>query len=153
MMPPNNDEWIAEHDLARQLNVTRDLLMAHRSTFEGEVDRNGPWVVWKKTAATRFADSLGLTWPLADQKNSAESRIEVLTVASTPRFNGFHFPNPRIVRCRRVTGDLVDVQVMDSGKYTTHLRTGDPMTLRAQPSTSGTHWVLVGREPRAKGMW
>lgn len=151
MRPELTTEWVAEDDLATQLNVSREVLLAAREKMAAEdVDKDGPWVVWRKTAATAFAAAAGMTWP-ADEKSAPSD--ELVTVASTPRAGGWHFPNPRIVKARRGNGELVDVVVMNSSKYTTHLRTGEPMTFRARKSSSGSHWTLVGREPRYRGGW
>ena len=150
-MPEIQFEWVAEDELATQLNVSREVLLAAREKLAVEdVDKEGPWVVWRKTAATAFAAAAGMTWPVVEKTAPAD---ELVTVASAPRGTGWHFPNPRIVKARRASGELVDVVVMNSSKYTTHLRNGAPMTFRARKSPSGAHWTLVGREPRYKGGW
>ena len=158
MSPHTHPDWVAEDILATELAVPRSVLQQARNLLPmGDVDKDGPWVVWKKSAASAFAASLGLAWPPPEaagdspQKNPPEP--EELAIASEPRGDGWHFPNHRIIRARRANGAIVDVQVMDSSKYSTHLRTGTPMIIKAQPSTSGPHWVLVGREPRFKGAW
>lgn len=151
MRPTPTTDWVAEDDLATELNIPRDVLQTAREKMPpADVDRDGPWIVWKKSAAAALAQSLGLEWPPA-QKNAPAG--ETLTVASAPRNGGFHFPNPHIIRARRATGEVVDVEVKDSSKYTTHLRTGEPMAFQAQRSTAGNYWLLIGREPRYKGGW
>lgn len=154
MLPNIPNDWVAEEQLATELNVARELLRSLRPTLaEADFALFGHTVAWKKTAAALVARSLGLLWPPAadapEQKTAPEP--ETLTVASEPRADGWHFPNHRIIRARRPNQELVEVQVMDSSKYVTRGRGGQPMTLRAQPSTSGPHWILVGREPRFKG--
>lgn len=151
MRPELSDEWIAEEDLAEQLNVSRETLRSARLELaHGEADEEGPWVVWKKTAAARFAAGLGLQWPPA---TASEPEEAVLTVASAPGAQGRHFPNPRIIRARKPDGTLVDVLVMRASNFTPTLRDGSPMTFRARRSPHGPHWQLVGREPRFRGQW
>lgn len=158
MRPTPHPDWVAEDDLATELNVPRSVLVLGRRELlaTAEVDSDGPWVVWRKTAATRFAASLGLVWPAVATTEPAKKTApapEELTVVSAPRGDGWHFPNHHIIRAQRANGEQVDVQVWDSSKYTTHLRTGEPMKFKALPSPAGLHWVLVGREPRFKGGW
>lgn len=157
MMPNIPADWVAEETLATELNIARELLRSLRPTLpESDFALYGHTVAWKKTAATGVALSLGLIWPVPDGQPAPQKTApvpEILTVHSEPRGDGYHFPNHRIIRARRESGAVVDVQVMDSSKYTTHTREGQPMRFRAQPSTSGPHWVLVGREPRFKGQF
>lgn len=158
MMPNLPNDWVSEDALATELNVPRELLRSLRPTLAAEdVGVFGHVVGWKKNAAAVVARSLGLTWPPVDDAGTPQQKTalepEVLTVASTPREDGYHFPNRRIIRAQRSNGTVVDVQVMDSSKYVTTARNGQPMTLRAVPSTSGPHWLLVGREPRFRGAW
>jgi hypothetical protein len=149
-----NSEWVAEDDLATQLNVDRAVLLEAREKMAADdVDKEGPWVIWKKTAAAKFAVSLGLVWPAVESAEKTPP-AERVTVFSAPRgVNGRHYPNPRIITVLRANGERVNVLVMDSSKYLTRLRSGEPMTFLARQSTSGSHWVLVGREPRFRGAW
>lgn len=156
MLPDIPDDWVAEETLATELNVPRELLRSMRPTLaEAEFKLFGNVVALKKNAATTIALSLGLVWPspFEPEQKTAPPVAEELTVESAPRGDGWHFPNHRMIRARRTNAEIVDVMVMDSSKYVTHLRTGQPMTFRAAKSTSGPHWVLVGREPRYKGQW
>lgn len=157
-MPKIPDGWVSEEQLATELNVARELLRAMRPTLsEADFTLCGNTVAWKKTAATAVALSLGLTWPtLPDEDPTAKKpapQPELLTVSSEPRAGGHHFPNPRIIRARRANGAEVEVSVMDSSKYVTRGRDGQPMTFLAAPSTNGPHWCLVGREPRYPGQF
>lgn len=158
MMPNIPTDWVAEEQLATELNVPRELLRSLRPTLaEDDFALFGHFPAWKKNAATAVALTLGLVWPPALPEGATAQKTapepETLTVASEPRGDGYHSPNRRIIRARRDNGELVDVQVMDSSKYVTRGRDGQPMKLRAQPSTSGPHWLLVGREPRFKGAY
>jgi hypothetical protein len=152
MTPQPQSEWVAEETLATDLNMDRDLIHAARLQLEAsDVDTDGPWIVWKKTAAKKFAEELGLPWPPIPP--AVPPVIEEVTVVSAPGTNGKHFPNPRIIRAKRANGELVYVTVMESGKFVPRLRTGAPMVLKAQKSAGSGGWVLVGRGPRWKGAW
>jgi len=156
MLPDIPNDWVAEETLATELNVPRELLRSMRPTLaEVDVMLFGNVLAVKKDAATTIALTLGLIWPSTGvtTEKTAQSQIEELTVASAPRGDGWHFPNKRMIQARRANAELVDVLVMDSRKYVTLLRTGQPMTFRAAKSTNGPHWVLVGREPRFRGQW
>lgn len=153
MRPHTKPEWVAEDDLATELGMPRSVLQQAREQLAPEdVDRDGPWVIWKKTAATAYAAAQGLTWPPPDAVAQPE---EELTVDSSPReaWGGYHFPNRHIIRARRSSGELVNVRVVDARKYTTRLKNGAPMTFKAKRSDTGPEWLLVGREPRYRGAW
>jgi hypothetical protein len=156
MLPELPTDWVSEETLSADLNVPRELLRSLRATLtDSECCHFGAVVAWEKKAATTCAQALGLRWPVVEvdtmKKNAPVA--EVLTVYSTPRSDGYHFPNHRIIRALRANGEAVDVSVMDSSKYVTRLKNGQPMTFQAVPSTSGPHWLLVGREPRFTGQW
>ena len=153
MRPHTLPEWVAEETLATELGLPRTLLQEARERLAPEdVDRDGPWVIWKKTAATAFAAAQGLTWPPPAAPARPE---EELIVTSLPReaWGGYHFPNRHIIRAKRATGEQVNVRVMDPRKFTTTLKNGAPMKFRAGQSESGPEWLLVGREPRYRGQW
>lgn len=158
MLPDIPIDWVAESTLATELGVPRDLLRSTRPTLaESEFALFGNVVAWKKTAARRVArTAFALEWPVEDaaDKKTAPIIPERLVVTSAPRVaSGHHFPNPRLIRARRATGEQVDVLVIDSSKYVPLTRDGKPMEFLAKPSATGAHWVLVGREPRWRGAW
>ena len=148
---PDESDWISEDQLATHLAVKRAALrVQRRSLGQGEVSQKNGAVMWRRTAASRVAASLGLEWPsetaAAPAQLSAAPAIETVTVVSQAL-------NVNIVNCRRATGELVCVRVMNNKKYVPRLRDGSPMTLQAQKSPAGAWWRLVGREPRAPGQW
>lgn len=145
-MAENSSNWINEELLAVELNVPRSVLRDKRASLpvtELEYKKNG--VHWLRTAAARLAGELGLQWPAPTEPPPAPA-TETLTVVSQAA-------NPHIVNCRRASGELVCVRVMDNKKYVPQSRAGTPMTLPAQKSTAGNWWLLVGREPRWTGQW
>jgi hypothetical protein len=150
MMAHPQPEWIAEDDLAAALGMDREKLRLARATLPPEdVDLDGPWVVWKKSAATAWAADQGLQFPM-EQKPTPEL-LRVASKSCGPQ--GYHFPNRRIIKALRPNGELVTVRVADSSKYVERLRNGQPMEFLAIPSRHGAEWVLVGREPRYRGGW
>jgi len=150
MTPNVKTGWIAEDDLQRLLNVDREKLREAREKMAGgEVDTDGPWVVWKKSAAARWAAQEGLTLP----DGALETPERLTVVSKSCGGQGYHFPNKNIIKAKRENGEVVVVRVMDSSKYTDRLRTGGPMEFLAVPSKHGAVWVLTGREPRFRGAW
>lgn len=142
---------VDEKLLIAQLGITEKKIRAARPT--GAVVVHATGVLWPLLDAQALATHLGgsLTLP---EKN-APSDVETLTVVSYSRgADGRHFPNKNIIAAQRSGGDVVNVRVMDSGKYRRVLRIGgQPMTLKARKSDSGNWWVLVGREPISAGQW
>ena len=173
---PHIDFWMAEDDLARALGVDRGTVKRHRPDAPtGGVRMNGKAIEWSEAAASALAVRLTLPPPVF-QKNAAPaatadveqktpppdpaastpaalpSGVEELTVFSKPVANGRHFANPHIIKAQRANKDVVDVRVLDSGKYQPLLWDGSkPMTLRAKKSLAGNWWDLVSREPRWRG--
>lgn len=154
MAKPNDpNAWIPEEQVADELGVTRDRARAARPYLgPGEVKREGNVVLWLRAAAARLAEKLGLTLP--KKTAAAGTQVEELAVVSQPRGpDGRHFGNFQLIQARRSNGDLVIVRVAHSGKYAPKLWNGEPMILKAQQSTHGHWWLLVGREPRYRGRW
>lgn len=152
MMPQCDTEWVAEETLADELNVPRSVIHDARELQDASnIDRDGPWVVWKKKAATDFASTLGLQWPPVNPP--VEQETAELTVTSVPGPDGRHFPNPNIIRAKKPDGALVDVRVLKAGHFAPTLRDNKPMTFRAKKSRHGSHWELIGREPRFRRAW
>ena len=155
-------DWIPEQLVAEKLNVARDTIRAQRPYLAaGGVEKRDGTVCWTKNAARTVAEKLGLdasvfaekTPPTANASAPVANGEELLHVHSRPGQTGQHFPNPRVIHGRRPNGEIVVVSVVDSRKYTTHLRTGEPMTFKAKKATAGNWWVLTGREPRFRGAW
>jgi hypothetical protein len=153
------ENWLEEEALARTLGVTREQVRAHRPHApSGGVRQQGRLIEWAAPARLWLSQQLGLAIseknapPVLPEKTAAPSGIEELTVASAPSANGRHFANPNIIRCRRASGELVDVRVMDSAKYQPTLwNSQEPMKVRAKKSPAGNWWELISREPRWRG--
>ena len=145
-------ETINERVLIEQLGIPEKKLRALRPV--GVEVRSGEGVFWPVASAVELAGSMGAELTLPQEKTAPDA-TEELSVASDPRLgSGQHFPNPKLIRARRASGELVLVRVMDSRKYRRFLRIGGaPMVIRAQPAASGNWWNLVGKEPRWPGQW
>lgn len=140
-------EFIREDVLAKRLGMNRDDLMAMRPKNSRT---KGGAIEWPLEEAHQTAQILNLELPdELDQKMPGE----IVTVCSAPARDGWHFGNHLLIKARRQNGDVVTVRVVDSKKYAPTLRGGQPMVLRARASEAGNWWLLVGREPRWKGMW
>ena len=161
MAKPLNDEWIAEEDFARALGVPRSVLREARPTLDsGEVDLRGNVLYWLKKTALATAARLGLQTTALDTKKTAvpgkneeEPMGELMTVASSPGPDGYHFSNHFLIKARRANKEVVVVRVKDSRKYRPMGQNNKPMTLRAVPADEGSWWVHVGREPRFIGAY
>ena len=77
-----------------------------------------------------------------------------MAVVSRPVAGGKHYSNPNLIQCKRATGELVYVRVLDSGKYLPLIRgTTKPMMVRARKASGGSWWELLSREPRWPGIF
>jgi len=144
-------EWIAEDELARQLNVERGILKKMRPSLPaGSLTSEGRRVMWSQEAASVAATTVGLSYGLHEKNAATEPasarEVEVLTVVR-------NFPNPRVIQARRASGEVVTVRVSNGLKYLPKLRDGKPMTLRAYYSPADNCWVREGRDPRFVGVW
>lgn len=165
-MTDTNQFTIAEKDLLQRLGVPRALLRTARAegldgrTWARDVDWSGggAGVFWTAKAAAEIAAAVGIQTSATPQPTV--DVVEILTVASQPlrRCVGagglvhvYHFENPRVIKGRRDNGDEVFVRVPDSSKFTTKLRSGEPMTFRAR--LCGESWTLDQRAPRWPGRW
>lgn len=152
------DEFIAEELLAQELGVDRERL---RKIRPAAVLVNKNIIQWPVAAAMAAAQQLGIEWEPAPQKNAANgspdaaatTKEEDLTVTSVPGVSGHHFGNKNVIKARRTNGEIVIVRVVSSKNYLPKTRAGAPMVLRARPAAEGNWWVLVGRDPRWKGVW
>lgn len=136
---------IPEADLATTWRVPRQRLREIRKKLAaGEALTTPEGVLWLPAAALRVAQELGLAWTPGAVAEPEPG--EVLTVVRPAA-------NPNIVMCRRKNGEEVAVRVVTNTKYVPKLTNGTPMTLRAQKSPAGNWWVLMGREPRWRGVW
>lgn len=83
--------------------------------------------------------------------------VEELEVVSSPRLfptgRVQHFPNPRVIRAKRASGELVYVRVPESAHFVQHLQDGAAMRIKARLDGEPPTWSLVGRCPRAPGRW
>lgn len=159
---PNNTDWIPEEEIAQQLGIEREKIRAARPHLgPGAVSMMGKVIYWTRTAAAELAQRLGLPASIAEKtpaapavkENAPAPEGEELTVFSGPGPGGWHFPNRNLIKAKRPTGEIVVVRVLDSRKYLPKDRFGKPMVMRAKQATSGTWWVLIGREPRFPGIW
>lgn len=99
---------------------------------------------------------------LAHAPEKTAPTSELLTVHSRPIYPGIdprtgqrlpsHFRNRRLIEATKEDGTVVRCRVVDSGRFTTHLRNGKPMQFYATPLQDGTY-VYSNREPRWLGCW
>lgn len=137
--------FISEELLAQRLGMDREQLRKMRPRA---AQKNGASVQWPWAHAEAVATGLGLTLAAVEVDG-----VEVLTVASSPGASGWHYPNHHVIQARTGAGELVVVRVVDSRKYVPKTGKGEPMTLQARRAAEGNWWLLVGREPRWKGVW
>jgi len=82
---------------------------------------------------------------------------EAMVVVSIPRPWGDgsirHCANPRLVQCRRPSGEVVWVRVADCRNFVPTARDGNPMTITAEFGGQPAHWYHVGRCPRWRGKY
>lgn len=142
------EKFVSENELAKAWRVDRSAMRkARRCLRGGELKKTPDGFQWAVAAAERVAGELGLVWKHPDtsaEKNAPE--IETLAVVRAA-------VNPLIVICRRANGEEVPVRVADNSKYVPRLADGRPMVLQARKSHAGNWWLLVGREPRWRGVW
>ena len=164
-MSPTPPDKIAERTLAADLGLSRETLLAWRTT---ELQEGRHWVRvgrdvrylgegveavrgllqrdLAKSAETALPQPQAPD-PTADTPSPAielpapalDPRSDLLTVVSLPR-------NPRLVLARTLAGALVRVRVRSSEHFV------PGMQLRAQQE-AGDVWCLIGRCPRWKGRW
>jgi hypothetical protein len=84
---------------------------------------------------------------------NGDPEFETMSVASVsrPALGGRHFPNPRIIRAERKTGEMVNVAVKDSKNFRARMANGQPMVLRARMEAG--QWTLAQPCPRWPGKW
>lgn len=140
-------EFIAEDLLAKRLGMSREAVRALRPK---KTRAKGNNIEWPLDEAHRLAMLLNLELP---NEGAGEPAGEVLTVTSDAGRDGWHFANHNLIKARRQDGEEVIVRVVDSKKYAPLLKGGQPMVVRAKKSEMGNWWMLLGREPRWKGMW
>lgn len=151
-MSQQDDQWIEEDTLAELLGVPRPFLKKMRPDMPaGTVDTNRvKAVIWQKSAARNALTAFGLVFDWPEPPPAATPTPppakERVTVVCSP-------PNRRIVTCKRATGALVHVRVVDNRKYLPKGKDGKPMTLEAIKNTLGNWWNLIGPEPRWPGRW
>lgn len=146
-------ELVNEQLLIEQLGIPIKKIRALRP--EAAQVQSGVGVFWPMADAQALASHLGLHSFGPQEKTAPPPGVETLVVVSLARgVDGRHFPNKNVINAARLTGDVVQVRVVDSAKYRRTLRIGGtPMLLQARRADSGNWWVLVGREPRWPGQW
>lgn len=144
------EDWMEEADFATALGINRDILKKARRDgsleLSGDVGQGADGsIIWKKSAASAFAATLGLSFqtPVPDAL-AASAEPETVTVVRRAA-------NRNIVMCARAGGEMVAVRVIDNKKYFQVGLDGKPMSFQARKNDSGTWWNLVGREPRWPG--
>ena len=145
-------EEVRESELAKRLGISRDSVAAHRkrSLTRGEDWRKGGRViVYTKSGAERLIKLVGVTIPPGEKKSPTAATNghseETLT------FIQGNFPNRRIIKAKRKSGELVMVRVRSSKNFRPNDHRGEPMTLPARRE-SGI-WVLTRPLPRWPGKW
>jgi hypothetical protein len=146
------EEWIDERELATRLGVSREALRDARLEMPADLTRVEKRAVqWSAEAVSLFLEKVGLADPEPKNPPAAEKDgVEVLTVCSFPRADGYHH-GPHHIKARRVNGEEVMVRVLDSSKWRRTLRTNEPMTFPAKKSDG--HWWLPLKQPRFIGMF
>lgn len=141
------DGFIEEGELASRLGMARAKLKVLRPK-NAETRGHGIW--WALADAEAVARVVGLTLVAEQAPEVAE---EELAVVSTPGRDGYHFGNKFLLRAKRAGGEVVVVRVTDSRKFTPRLQNGQPMVFKAKKALAGNWWLMVGREPRHRGVW
>ena len=145
-------EEIPESELAKRLGISRDSVAGHRkrALTRGEDWRKaGRVIVYTKTGAERLIRLVGVTTPPDEEKSPSAASNEHSKEELT--FIQGNYPNRRIIKAKRKSGELVMVRVKSSKNFRPNDHRGEPMTLPARQE-SGI-WVITRPLPRWPGKW
>ena len=145
-------EEIPESELAKRLGISRDSVAGHRkrALTRGEDWRKaGRVIVYTESGAERLIKLVGVTIP-PDEKKSPTAPSNGHSEEELTFIQG-NFPNRRIIKAKRKSGELVMVRVRSSKNFRPNDHRGEPMTLPARQESG--MWVLARPLPRWPGKW
>jgi hypothetical protein len=148
---------LAEVDAAAAWGVARGVL---REIRENDLQENVDWmrinrvIYLSENGVKKISEKLGMEFDGLIQSAWGKNEVplrESVEVLSTARNGMPHFPNHRLVKYRRGSGEEIMVVVRRSHNYRPRLTSGAPMTIEVQ--CEGNTWIHYGRDPREPGKW
>ena len=145
-------EVISESELTDRLGISRESVAGHRKrglTRGEDWSKAGRSIIYTKTGAERLIKMVGVTIP-PDEKKSVTAPSKRHSEETLTFIQG-NFPNRRIIKAKRKSGELVVVRVGSSKNFTPKDHRGEPMTFPARQD--GGIWVITRPTPRWRGKW